>query len=163
MKTWDLFNQFVSMERGWTKPTTPSSRSYARTARERLQNRSKDMKPMHSFLAQGQLAEGRARELYEIRGFDICERNFRFGHYEIDIIARKNGLVVFVEVKSRRSLAEAMMSFLPEQQVRIAHAAAAYLRGVQYEQFRFDLACFDQYGKYEILENIDISADSFDI
>lgn len=163
MKTWDLFHQFVTMERGWAKPTTPSSRSFANAARETLVERPKGFCMAHSTMAQGQLAEGRTSELYEIRGFTIEERNFRFGRYEIDIIARKGGLIVFVEVKSRRSIAEALLSFLPEQQVRIAHAAAAYLKNVDYKEFRFDLAGFDQHGRYEILENIDIAADSFDI
>lgn len=37
-------------------------------------------------------------------GFRILERNFRFHHGEIDIVARDGACIVFVEVKSRASL-----------------------------------------------------------
>ncbi len=36
-------------------------------------------------------------------GFDIIERNYRTPFGEADIIGRENGVVVFVEVKSRSS------------------------------------------------------------
>ena len=34
-------------------------------------------------------------------GYKILERNWRFGRFEIDIIAQKNNLIVIVEVKTR--------------------------------------------------------------
>lgn len=38
------------------------------------------------------------------RGFEVLERNYRFGRAgEIDLIVRKGNLVVFVEVKSRNT------------------------------------------------------------
>ncbi|MCK4657443.1 MAG: YraN family protein, partial [candidate division Zixibacteria bacterium] len=40
----------------------------------------------------------------ESQGFDILERNFRVGHKEIDIIAKDDKTVVFVEVKGVRQL-----------------------------------------------------------
>ena len=36
------------------------------------------------------------------RGYRILERNFRFHHREVDIIASKEDILVFVEVKTRR-------------------------------------------------------------
>ena len=36
-------------------------------------------------------------------GFRIVDRNWRCSHGEIDIVARKEALLVFCEVKSRRS------------------------------------------------------------
>ena len=35
------------------------------------------------------------------RGYIIIERNYRAGHHEIDIIARRWKTIVFVEVKTR--------------------------------------------------------------
>jgi putative endonuclease len=35
-------------------------------------------------------------------GYDILERNWRSGNHEIDIIAAKNGILHFIEVKTRR-------------------------------------------------------------
>jgi putative endonuclease len=38
------------------------------------------------------------------KGFKILEKNYHYGHGEIDIIADDNGVVVFVEVKTRLNL-----------------------------------------------------------
>ncbi|GGA89418.1 YraN family protein [Puia dinghuensis] len=38
------------------------------------------------------------------QGFDILKRNFRHGRYEVDIIAGRNAILHFIEVKSRRSI-----------------------------------------------------------
>ncbi len=35
------------------------------------------------------------------RGFSVLERNYRFGHREIDLIVASGDLVAFVEVKTR--------------------------------------------------------------
>ncbi len=36
------------------------------------------------------------------RGYGICERNYRYRQGEIDIIAQKEKVLIFVEVKTRR-------------------------------------------------------------
>ncbi len=74
-------------------------------------------------------------------GFAILHRNWRMGHLEIDIIARKDATVVFAEVKTR-----AEKDFDPLEAVdkrKIAHmvrAAEAYLKAKDWPyQVRFDL------------------------
>lgn len=37
-------------------------------------------------------------------GFEILVRNYQYGHGEIDIVAKDGGILVFVEVKTRRNL-----------------------------------------------------------
>jgi putative endonuclease len=37
------------------------------------------------------------------KGFTIYKRNFRHGRYEVDIIAGRDGVLHFIEVKCRRS------------------------------------------------------------
>lgn len=49
---------------------------------------------------QGRKYENLAAEFYQQQGFQILERNWRSGHKELDIIVRRENLVVFVEVKS---------------------------------------------------------------
>ncbi|MBC7707988.1 YraN family protein [Polaromonas sp.] len=51
----------------------------------------------------GRKAEIAASAYLEMRGFTILERNFRRPRCEIDIIAQKDEIVHFVEVKYRRS------------------------------------------------------------
>ena len=51
----------------------------------------------------GRKAERAASAYLEMRGFEILERNFRRPRCEIDIIAVKDKVVQFVEVKYRRN------------------------------------------------------------
>jgi len=63
------------------------------------------------------------------RGYAILARRFRTRDGEIDIVARDDGVLVFVEVKTRRSLRFGLprSSVTPRKQHRIARMAAAYL------------------------------------
>jgi len=54
-------------------------------------------------LKQGRLFEKQAALFFEYHGFEILERNFFAGHKEIDLIVKKENLIVFVEVKSAKS------------------------------------------------------------
>jgi putative endonuclease len=51
----------------------------------------------------GKSGEDLAVSFLKKNGFDILERNYRFGHKEIDIIGRDRNTVVFIEVKAGRS------------------------------------------------------------
>jgi putative endonuclease len=48
----------------------------------------------------GRSFEKIAAEFFVSKGFTVLERNWQAGHKEIDLIVRKDSLVVFVEVKS---------------------------------------------------------------
>ena len=52
-------------------------------------------------LALGQRAENLAARLFEGLGFAILARNWRRPEGELDLVATKEGLCVFVEVRSR--------------------------------------------------------------
>ena len=52
----------------------------------------------------GHWGEELACEKLITNGYAICQRNFRIGHYELDIIAMKGNRIVFVEVKTRTNL-----------------------------------------------------------
>lgn len=49
----------------------------------------------------GREAEELAVNFLNENGFEILHRNWRYSHYEIDIIARKDELLHFIEVKAR--------------------------------------------------------------
>ena len=51
----------------------------------------------------GGLGESLAREMLEQKGFSIVKQNYRCKIGEIDIICKKDKLLVFCEVKCRRS------------------------------------------------------------
>lgn len=64
--------------------------------------------PTESTRAIGQAAELLAVEFYSRLGYTILATNYRAGKREIDIIASKDDLVVFVEVKCRTKIAFGM-------------------------------------------------------
>ncbi len=75
----------------------------------------------------GLSAEGRAAALLFAKGFRIVARRWRSGVGEIDIVARRRNLLVFVEVKARRDLDSAAEAVTARQQQRIIAAAQAWL------------------------------------
>jgi len=72
-------------------------------------------------------AESRAAALLIAKGFRIVARRWKCPLGEIDIIARRRALLVFVEVKARPNLEEAAWSVTEQQRARIAGAAEAWL------------------------------------
>ena len=52
----------------------------------------------------GNEGEAAAAEWLRARGYRIAERQFRCRFGEIDLIARKDGVLCFVEVKTRTNL-----------------------------------------------------------
>jgi putative endonuclease len=77
-------------------------------------------------------------------GFEVVARNVRVGRLEIDVIARRGPLIVFCEVRSRRS-AQVMtpaQSIDPRKVARVRSAAAQWLRASREHspQVRFDVA-----------------------
>ena len=51
--------------------------------------------------ALGRRGERAAAWFLRLRGYRILGRNLRFPHGEIDIVARRGGIVAFVEVRTR--------------------------------------------------------------
>ena len=62
-------------------------------------------------------------------GYEICALNWRSGRYELDIVARKAGIVHFVEVKTRRagSLTPPEAAVTPQKFRALTRAAVRYL------------------------------------
>ena len=52
----------------------------------------------------GRIGERRAIWFFRLRGYRIVARNLRLDAGEIDLVARRGGTVVIVEVKTRQSL-----------------------------------------------------------
>src|SRR5215468_1364824 len=84
----------------------------------------------------GLSAESRAAALLIAKGFRILARRFRSPLGEIDIVARRRHLLVFVEVKSREKLDDAAWSVTDRQRARIVAAAEAWLARFPDESIR---------------------------
>lgn len=90
----------------------------------------------------GQEGEKRAVRYLERRGFTILGRNVRLGRGELDIVARLDNLLVFVEVKTHKTLESALLAVHPDKCSRLQSAARTWL-GLHPDyaglQCRFDL------------------------
>jgi putative endonuclease len=87
-------------------------------------------------------AESRAALLLIAKGFRILARRWRSPVGEIDIVARRRSLLVFVEVKARDTLDEAAWSVTDRQRARIVAAAQAWLAvhgNTRIRDIRFDV------------------------
>jgi putative endonuclease len=75
----------------------------------------------------GHLAELICRWHLRLRGWRIVAAGWRCPAGEIDILARRGGVLAIIEVKSRGDLAGAAEAVQPRQRRRIARAASAFL------------------------------------
>ena len=76
----------------------------------------------------GQWGENLACEKLITEGYAINQRNFRIGHYELDIIAMKGNRIVFVEVKTRSNPDSDPIEAIDSKKImRMTRAANAYV------------------------------------
>lgn len=70
----------------------------------------------------GAVYEKKAEDFLKDKGYDILQKNFRCKMGEIDIIARKNDVICFVEVKYRKSASyghpEEAVSYYKQEKIR---------------------------------------------
>ena len=89
----------------------------------------------------GRLGEDITARWLENRGWEILERNWRCPYSEVDIIARQNAIVAFVEVKTRTCgyLASPLEAISPIKQQKLLKAAWLWMeQSGNQEQPRFD-------------------------
>jgi putative endonuclease len=77
----------------------------------------------------GLRAETLAAWFLRCKGYRVLARRYKTPVGEIDLIAARAGVIVFVEVKARGSLDMALSSIRPRQAQRIVRAAAYYMAG----------------------------------
>lgn len=92
--------------------------------------------------SKGAAYEERAARFLQRAGYEILDRNWSCPMGELDIVARKDGAVVFVEVRARSSADYGLPSetVSRSKRVKIIKAALAYLkaRAPVAESYRFD-------------------------
>ncbi len=75
----------------------------------------------------GLMAEGVAEIFLRAKGYKILERRYRTKVGEVDLIALDGDYIVFIEVKNRPTLDEALFSITPRMRGRISDAAMTFL------------------------------------
>ena len=91
-------------------------------------------------LRRGLAAELIAAGLLMAKGYRILARRLRTPYGEIDIVAARGRRVAFVEVKRRRTIAEAEAALTPAQARRIGDAAEWWIgRHIRYRDHEMGL------------------------
>jgi putative endonuclease len=115
---------------------------------KKIKNRNKEL---------GDFGEKIARKILIEKGYEIIELNYRTKFGEIDIIAKENNVLIFVEVKTRTNKNfKAIDSITRKKQETMATVANIFIseKSPIYDdlEVRFDLVLIDE-GNIEILKN----------
>ena len=90
----------------------------------------------------GTIAENLAARSLERHGWTILDRNYRCGHKEIDIVARRGDTIAFVEVKARtsRTFGHPLAAITAHKRREITTVARAWIawHGCPAYSYRFD-------------------------
>jgi putative endonuclease len=94
-------------------------------------------------MARGRWGEDQAARWYAAQGYVIANRNWRVPGGELDLVVTRDGLVVFVEVKTRASDAygDPALAVTTRKQVTLRRLAAWWLAAhdVHGVEVRFDV------------------------
>ena len=106
----------------------------------------------------GKEGENIARMYLMQNEYEIIENNYTYKKGEIDIIAQKDDLIIFIEVKTRQSkeLQDPLLSVTKKKQKQIIKTADAYIKENDIDlEARFDIISILT-NKYESeIEHID--------
>ena len=90
----------------------------------------------------GERGERLARRFLESRGYTIVDQNYRTRHGELDLVARKGGTLVVIEVKLRRGtgFGDPLEAVTPRKQRTIRSITEEYLleKSPDFHTLRFD-------------------------
>ncbi|MDQ6994347.1 MAG: YraN family protein [Mariprofundaceae bacterium] len=75
----------------------------------------------------GRAGEEQAALFLQRQGYDILARNIRGGRGELDIVAKKDDIIAFVEVKAHQQRTSSLQAMTPDKCARLRSAAMAWL------------------------------------
>lgn len=105
---------------------------------------------------EGARAEALAADALRVQGYQVLEQRFRYGHSDVDLVARRGAVVVFVEVKSRADerFGAASEAVTARKQANLVRAASVWLmrHGRAWNSIRFDVITVTS-GKMEWLQD----------
>jgi putative endonuclease len=119
---------------------------------------------MNQRQAFGKAGEELAVRYLKKKGYKVLERNYTCSVGEIDIIAKDKKTIVFVEVKTRRSMSygSARLAITPRKQRKISMTALCYLKSNRQmdQNARFDVVTVQSTGG---TQEIDLIQNAFDL
>jgi putative endonuclease len=107
----------------------------------------------------GRRAEDLVAAHLEAGGWRILDRNWRFRHKELDLVAERDGVVAFVEVKARAAggWGHPLDAITAAKRRELSVAARAWIarRGGRSARYRFDAAVVVRDGDTTTLEHFE--------
>jgi len=107
----------------------------------------------------GDRGEEAAANFLQNTGYTILKRNYRQRFGEIDIIAFRDGVLVFCEVKSSRYAGESHPELRVDwkKQIKLSRIARAFISETQFsfESCRFDVIAVKTVRGREVIEHIE--------
>ena len=98
---------------------------------------------MSDFLQLGKRGEALAWNFLRKQGYAILEKNYRTRFGEVDVVARKQGVLVFLEVKTRRDsrFGSPLEAVDWRKRQKLSRVAEAFLqeKGLENSPARFDI------------------------
>ena len=98
----------------------------------------------------GTIGEDVAIQFLVKNGYEILTRNYYYNHGEIDVVAKDGTVLVFVEVKTRRSkiFGAPEEAVTPKKQELIRRTAEGYVleKGITDSECRFDVVAVELSG-----------------
>lgn len=116
------------------------------------------MKKFLNKRVQGEYFENLALKFLEEKGFQLIEKNY-YSHFgEIDLILKKDNLIIFVEVKERsnQKFGNGFEAISRKKLKKIFLSAKEFIVAKKLQNFniRFDAIAFDENDKCYWIENI---------
>ena len=112
---------------------------------------------MNTAVKLGKYGENKAARYLKNKGYHILERNYRYQKAEIDLIAKRGGVIAIIEVKTRTGPAlEHVVEAVNRKKIqRLVSAADQYLNSRQIAlEVRFDIIWITRHAKGISLEHI---------
>lgn len=90
----------------------------------------------------GDSGELHAMNFLKNKGYEIMARNYRYSRAEVDIVAKHDGILIFIEVKTKSYTyyGEPSESVTPAKERMYFDAANVYMEEIDWEgEIRFDI------------------------
>lgn len=113
---------------------------------------------MNKHLELGKLGEKMAADHLRKKGYNILTQNYFFGKAEVDIVAKIDNQLVFVEVKTRESsyLSDPEYTVSMKKQRQVIKAADAYVKEFDLDlESRFDVITVIVNSKYTKVDHLE--------
>lgn len=104
----------------------------------------------------GLKAEEFAAHYLRQQGYNVLEMRYKTKYGEIDILASKRMLLAAVEVKSRKTIEEALYALSAQSRQRIQNSLMSFIAdNPDYQNYdlRFDLFAYQSENSFEYLDN----------